>query len=70
MPGILSSCLPERGVSCRSCEERCETGAIRFTLRPGQAARPVLDASLCTACGECAAACPVRAIVLPEGARA
>ncbi|MDR2689605.1 MAG: 4Fe-4S binding protein [Azoarcus sp.] len=73
-PGILPSCLPERGVSCRSCEEHCETGAIRFAPRLGQPARPIIDVSLCTACGECATACPVRAIVVaevvPEGARA
>jgi ferredoxin-type protein NapF len=59
---IGASCLPHRGVLCRACDERCEAGAIRFPARAGGPARPVIDASSCTGCGECVAGCPAQAI--------
>jgi ferredoxin-type protein NapF len=45
-----------QGVSCRSCAERCEAGAIRFSP-------PVVESS-CTGCGRCVVACPTLAIAM------
>lgn len=61
-PVISATCLPQRGILCRSCEERCEPGAIRFIPRPGQPAQPDILKARCTACGECVASCPALAI--------
>jgi ferredoxin-type protein NapF len=49
-------CLSCRGVSCHSCAERCEAGAIRFS--------PPLVESSCTGCGRCVATCPTLAIAM------
>jgi len=57
-----STCLPHRGVLCRSCEDHCEAGAIRFTPRPGSPAQPRVVESRCTGCGQCVASCPAHAI--------
>jgi ferredoxin-type protein NapF len=62
---IDSACLPRQGALCRSCEERCEAGALRFSPRPGGPALPVVGPS-CTGCGRCVAACPVQAISMHE----
>lgn len=59
---VDTACLPRRGVFCRSCEEHCAAGAIRFPPRAGGPARPVVETSFCTGCGLCAAACPSLAI--------
>lgn len=61
-PTISTACLPRRGVLCRSCEDHCGAGAIRFAPHPGQSAQPDIDKSRCTACGECVASCPAHAI--------
>jgi ferredoxin-type protein NapF len=60
---IGSDCLPRKGVLCRSCDERCEAGAIRFSPRSGGPALPAVESS-CTGCGRCVAACPARAIAM------
>ncbi len=59
---IADSCLARNQVVCQTCGERCEVGAIRFSLMPGQVSRPEVDAELCTGCGFCIADCPARAI--------
>ena len=59
---IDTSCLPHRGVLCRSCEDHCEERAIRFTHRAGSPAHPEIIQSRCTGCGECVASCPAKAI--------
>lgn len=56
------SCMARRGVVCRTCGDVCDFRAIRFQLRVGGAAMPLLDLSSCTGCGECIAVCPVQAI--------
>ncbi|MDR2015681.1 MAG: ferredoxin-type protein NapF [Azoarcus sp.] len=69
---IGTDCLTHKGVSCRSCEDRCEAGAIRFTPRTGCPAQPGIIISHCVSCGECVAACPTHAISmqnLPPPAR-
>jgi len=63
---IGAACIAHYGVVCRSCGEACGEGAIRFRLRVGGAAEPMLDRDLCTGCGWCVGVCPVRAVrVIP-----
>jgi ferredoxin-type protein NapF len=66
--GVDESCLATRGVLCRLCGERCETGAIRFPPTLGAWPLPVFDLERCTGCGACVGACPAEAISLSEAA--
>lgn len=59
---IGTACIAFKQVVCRSCGDACEARAIRFKLRAGGVAVPVLDAESCTGCGACIAPCPVAAI--------
>ena len=59
---ISTSCLPRQGVMCRSCEDHCEEGAVRFAPQLGRPAQPEITESRCTGCGECVASCPAHAI--------
>lgn len=61
---IGDGCLARRGVTCRTCGERCEAGAITFSLQLGGIALPRIGADACTGCGECIADCPSAAIGL------
>ncbi|MEA3275074.1 MAG: ferredoxin-type protein NapF [Pseudomonadota bacterium] len=61
---ISGNCLAHGGVVCRSCGEVCDERAIRFRLRVGGAAEPLLHADRCTGCGMCFGVCPVRAVKL------
>lgn len=62
LAAIGSSCLTHKGIVCQSCGETCPTRAIRFA--PAAVRRPVVDASLCNACGACLPGCPSAAIKL------
>ena len=59
---ILPNCLSLNAVICRSCGEACDERAIRFQLKPGGVAAPILDRDSCTGCGACFAVCPVKAV--------
>jgi ferredoxin-type protein NapF len=59
---IGAGCLARNRIVCRSCGERCEARAIRFTAAAGSAGEPVVDEARCTGCGACVAVCPVSAI--------
>lgn len=61
---VADSCLSARRVVCRSCQDGCPESAIRFIPAPGGAAHAEVDASVCTGCGACVAACPAGAITL------
>ena len=61
---INSDCLSMRSIVCRSCGERCDESAIRFQLLTGGSARPMIDETGCTGCGDCIGVCPCRAITI------
>ena len=65
---IGESCLARRRVECRVCGDLCPVAAIRFLPQRGGPSLPLLDAARCTGCGACVAPCPVRVIVVAEGA--
>lgn len=57
-------CLALHATECRSCQDSCETQAIRFRPRLGGPAQPALNAAECNGCGACVASCPARAIAI------
>jgi ferredoxin-type protein NapF len=59
---LTGQCFANNGVYCDSCRDTCESGALRFMLQRGAVPKPILDSSLCTQCGACAAVCPQSAI--------
>ncbi len=59
---VKSNCLSFNAITCRSCEENCEAGAIRFRLMTQGRALPLIDAAACTGCGNCAVICPNQSI--------
>ena len=61
---IGETCLETGGVVCRACGDACAARAILFLQRAGSAAKPLVDAARCTACGDCLAVCPAEAITL------
>ncbi|PJG83569.1 ferredoxin-type protein NapF [Caviibacterium pharyngocola] len=61
---IGENCLTRQNVACRSCQDCCESRAIRFTLALGRVAAPTIDESACNGCGACIRSCPVAAIKL------
>ena len=67
---IGAACIARLGVICRSCGEACGEGAIRFRLRVGGAAEPLLYGEACTGCGWCIGVCPVQAVRVIAGGRA
>lgn len=64
---IGASCFGQQGIYCRSCGESCEAGAIRFSFGSRAIPIPTIDASACTGCGACIAACPADAIRVAAG---
>jgi ferredoxin-type protein NapF len=56
-------CLGAEGIFCRSCRDACGENAIRFAAVVG-VGEPALDATRCTGCGGCVAACPASALSL------
>lgn len=60
----LTACLSMNATVCRSCGESCESEAIKFNLKLGGIAEPVLNVEQCTGCGACFSVCPVKVIQL------
>ena len=61
---IRENCLARANVVCRACGDACPAQAIRFRPAIMAAARPEVDASVCTGCGACYAPCPAQAICI------
>jgi len=45
------SCLSFNGITCRACDENCQTDAIRFNLMTGGRSVPPVKEESCTGCG-------------------
>ncbi|MBK4715504.1 MULTISPECIES: ferredoxin-type protein NapF [Tenebrionibacter/Tenebrionicola group] len=63
---VGAHCLAENRIECRSCEDACPERAIRFRPTRAGVARPQIVPERCSACGACAAGCPVFAIEFKE----
>ncbi|MCK5903196.1 MAG: ferredoxin-type protein NapF [Cocleimonas sp.] len=61
---VLSTCLSINKVTCRSCGDHCDAGAIRFQLKVGGVAIPIIENEHCTGCGACVYVCPSKSITL------
>jgi ferredoxin-type protein NapF len=59
---VLPNCLSLNRVMCRACGDHCDVQAIRFQLKVGGIAEPIIQDELCTACGACLYVCPESAI--------
>lgn len=59
---ITAHCLTQKSVECRSCEDSCESRAIRFTRQIGRVSQPMIMLEACNGCGACIKSCPVSAI--------
>jgi len=57
-------CLAKRGVACQSCQDVCETRAIRFVHQLGSTAQAIINLDDCTGCGACVSLCPTKAITI------
>jgi ferredoxin-type protein NapF len=60
----LENCLSMNGTICRSCGESCDHSAIRYDIRLGGVAEPMLNAAGCNGCGACISVCPTQVISL------
>lgn len=63
---IKTHCLALQGVVCQSCQDECESMAIRFQLRSALIPEPVINMQTCTGCGACVKSCPASAIAIKE----
>ncbi|WP_407330387.1 ferredoxin-type protein NapF [Enterovibrio sp. 27052020O] len=63
---IKESCLAKQNIECRSCNDACDTRAIRFQHQLGSVAQPQIQISDCNGCGACIAPCPVNAISMEQ----
>ncbi|MBL7003730.1 MAG: ferredoxin-type protein NapF [Gammaproteobacteria bacterium] len=61
---IDDHCLALKKITCRTCEDQCDAGAIKFKLKVGGVATPKISADECTGCGACFAPCPANSITI------
>lgn len=57
-------CLAVRGITCASCVDPCEPGALKIRPMLGGRGLPTINAAACTGCGDCLNVCPVEALSL------
>ncbi|MDX1633975.1 MAG: ferredoxin-type protein NapF [Marinobacter sp.] len=63
---IGSDCLASNNIHCQSCQDACDTRAIRFRPALARVPQPDIDPDACTGCGACVAVCPNNAIHLEK----
>lgn len=63
---IESTCLALNNIQCQSCQDSCETDAIRFRPTLGRVPQPEVITDDCTGCGACTSVCPQDAIALEK----
>lgn len=61
---ISEECFAYQHISCRSCQDVCQSQAISFRLQIGKPAFPEVEQEQCDQCGECFGICPADAISL------
>ena len=59
---ISNKCLATNNIYCQSCQDVCETRAIKFHLHTSGVPKPTLNLEDCTSCGACISTCPQDAI--------
>lgn len=59
---ISNKCLATNNIFCQSCQDVCETRAIKFHLLTSGVPKPELTLDNCTSCGACVSTCPQDAI--------
>ncbi|NNF80207.1 MAG: 4Fe-4S dicluster domain-containing protein [Rhizobiales bacterium] len=64
---ISASCLAQRGVACRLCDDACGFNAIRFRPQLGGHYHPEINSDICNGCLHCLDVCPVGALHSNEG---
>jgi len=64
---ISTQCLATQNISCQSCQDSCESRAIKFDYQLGAIPHPKINLENCTGCGACVSVCPNWAIsIKPE----
>lgn len=61
---VQPSCIAQLGAECRSCQDSCESRAIRFKREIGRVPTPIIDLANCNGCGACLNTCPSQSITL------
>lgn len=61
---LQPSCLALNHIECRTCQDSCESRAIRFQRAVGKVAAPTIELERCNGCGACLNRCPSQSIKL------
>lgn len=61
---IKPTCLAEKEIECRACQDSCESRAIQFKREIGRVPKPVVALTHCNGCGACLNVCPSQSITI------
>lgn len=59
---IKDNCLAFNQIHCQSCQDSCETEAIKFSYLTSSIPQPSIVESDCNRCGACVSVCPQNSI--------